>query len=294
MMDMEPLVPSEPGNSQRSPVRKIAVIGLLLLGLGILGTAGRHAHRQAAQYHTLANVNATLALMGSEPRCSLMNLKTKKKLVANGDWNAEAMQTSPSRWDWFKLQKKEWNGDTGYPTVILIRTDGHPQSLLTYTSMAFEGGTWDRNKCYDEHRWWNPIMLNVHSKGSNPDAVVVALRVDETKYEDNPKYLSSSGDEVSVERIAMETSDPDFPDQAKWVISVIGSAWSPGEVTGAVVVAPLAAGAAAFTGGLAVGALGAGGWSIAGAATLGGVAAGSASEVAALTPKVTKTFFVDW
>lgn len=225
---------------------------------------------------------------GSEPRCRLMNLKSKTDFTVDKHWKA-SFKCQNGRCNWFKLQKKEWNDD-GFPTVALIRTDWHPQSLLDAGSLDFEGSAMRRRKTYISSRWWNPLLLNVHQDdSSNPNMGIFAWRVHDTRFDDEPKFLAGDGNSVYL--LGVKKNDT-IPQNAQWAVSVIGRAFSPGEAAAIALTAPLAAGAA-VSGGIVAAGLGAG-WVTAMGATTAGVVAGAKTLTPALTAKLASGFFVDW
>merc|ERR1712217_54901 len=232
---------------------------------------------------------------GSEPRCRLLNLKAKTDLTVNAvsrrKWKAD-FKCLDGRCNWFKLQKKEWNA-AGFPTVVLIRTDWHPQSLLDYRSLDFEGSAWDSRKSYKSSRWWNPLLLGVHTdKDAHPNMAEFAFRVHKTRNWDHPRFLAGDGKRVYLARVkANET----IPPEAIWMVSAIGSSFSPGEVAAMAFAAPVGIVAAAVTGGVAAAGVAGitAGW-VATAAVTAGVAAGGAALKGPLTAEVANSYFVNW
>lgn len=233
-------------------------------------------------------VEQTLEEGMSEPRCSLLNVKANADLTVDNKWKA-SFKCQSGRCNWFKMQKKEENAD-GFPTVAVIRTDWHPQSLLDADTMAFEGGAWDGGKCYKSSRWWNPLLLEVHEdKNHRANMAIFAFRVHDSRSDDEPRFLASDGNSVDLMKVK---KDDAIPEEARWAMSVIGSAFSPGEVA-AIVANAFGMNETTLTDGIGAAAEVAGWFSPASVVTAG-TAAGGVGVQPALAAQVASGFFVDW
>ena len=228
----------------------------------------------------------------SEPRCCLVNVGSNKYLTCKDDWSVGMTDGYNGGNESFKLQWSKRNND-GIVTTTMIRTDCHPQSLLDCRDLCFQGGALDSNKCYDQHRWWDVVLLNLKPDGEKSIRFVVALKSATTN-----EFLGASDYGVHLKSFTNDTPLDDIPSNYRWEIYVSGRALSPGQVT-FIVFSPLVIAIAAFGGaGAVVGIYGleatVGGVS---AVTVGGVlgALGAVGEtVKAALIEVSKEMFVDW
>merc|ERR1712066_9102 len=85
----------------------------------------------------------------------------------------------------------------------------------------------DFGKCYKSSRWWNPLLLEVHEDKNHANMAIFAFRVHDSRSDDEPRFLAGDGNSVYLMKVK---KDDAIPEEAQWAMSVIGSAFSPGEV----------------------------------------------------------------
>lgn len=225
----------------------------------------------------------------AEPRCSLMNMRSKSTMKVNNSWHA-SFDCQSDRCNWFKIQKKETN-DKGEPTIVLIRTDWHPQSLLDYRSLAFEGSALDSGKAYQSSRWWEPFLIAAHPDSNlrRVNMAIYAFRV----YDSAPNvdmFLAGDGNRVFLKSFSKTEN---LTADVMWGMSIIGSAMSPFNVASTFAVMPVAMTAGFLTGGFgAVSVLAPMGWQF--PAAVGAAAAGVPILTSSLMGQVSRDYFVDW
>jgi len=198
---------------------------------------------------------------GSEPRLQIQNLASTNLLYYDGDWRVGTIdeQKSGERHVKYKLQWHEKQGD--FAKTVFIRTDKHPQKLLDADEMnehAFQKGNGGK-KC--KSRWWKVTYLDVSENN------VTVLFQSYT----SGLYLAEKVDGSGVELIEKDddTQTQDIPTRAKWGLTIVGSAFSPGQVA-FLCMTPFILAFGAATGGIATGQFAAA-LEAAGASTIGGI-----------------------
>jgi len=210
---------------------------------------------------------------GSEPRLQIQNLASTNLLYYDGDWRVGTIdeQKSGERHVKYKLEWHEKQGD--FAKTVFIRTDKHPQKLLDADAMklqnehipglnfspsAFQKGNGGK-KC--KSRWWKVTYLDVSENN------VTVLFQSYT----SGLYLAEKVDGSGVELIEKDddTQTQDIPTRAKWGLTIIGSAFSPGQVA-FLCMTPFILALGAVTGGAATGSFAAA-LEAAGASTIGGI-----------------------
>ena len=241
----------------------------------------------------------------SEPRLTIRNVANSHILYnEHKHWTATIAEESKagSQDAKFKVQWCERTEDK-IVTVVMIRTDRHPQSLLDVRDLKYQGGALDGKKCHDKNRWWKLTWLEVGEGG----VTTVLFQ----SFEEKGKYLVETEDGSGVElmHIDDDTHLESIPQRAKWELTIGGRALSPGQAA-ALGLLPLAAVVGAITGGSAAAAFAgpmAAAFSAAGITTLGtatavitagavvsGISAAASEALKALMVDVSDALFVPW
>jgi len=174
---------------------------------------------------------------GSEPRLHIRNLASSLYLTLDDHWTPGTRDMT-NRHELFKVEWKEKVGDMA--TLVMIRTDKHPQKLLDAGTMKFEGNACDGKKKHKPERWWKLNYLNV-----TESEVTVLIQ------SHSGKYLAEISPREGVELISIDgntRTDENTPTRAKWGLTIGGSGFSPGQVA-TLCLMPLAVALGAVTGG---------------------------------------------
>lgn len=203
----------------------------------------------------------------TEPRVSLLNMATKKRLVYK-NWAATTRNDQDDKQsNRFKLEVYDKKNDettgrhpNGIPKTILIRTDQHPQSLLD-TDLKFTGSWHDGTKTNDRKRHWVPhFFVDDFIEGSPDDdndngRYVVSMAFSSRN---NPHIFLGADLDNPGRVILVDTSqDPDtIPNNCRWEVIFNNTFWAWGKGTVGIVAGGVGAVAlVAATGGLAAAAL---------------------------------------